>query len=170
MHKQCPIHPKLRHTLFECVTIRKSLNAPPLNQAGKRKDKEDDEGGDKSGAQDFQDPYNVVNVIFGGDDGFPTKRAQKLTLREIHSVEPATTRPLRYSEDLLDQLPEECQRAIRKEDFSLMPTDLRLLEGLLSPAETKEVLEAAATIDGIFLEDYPKECQMVQAYKKPRCS
>jgi hypothetical protein len=29
MHKQCPIHPKSRHTLFECVTIRKSLNAPP---------------------------------------------------------------------------------------------------------------------------------------------
>jgi hypothetical protein len=30
MHKQCPIQPKLRHTLFECITIRKSLNAPPL--------------------------------------------------------------------------------------------------------------------------------------------
>jgi hypothetical protein len=38
MHKQCPIHLKLRHTLFECLTIRKSLNAPPLPQAGKRKD------------------------------------------------------------------------------------------------------------------------------------
>jgi hypothetical protein len=98
MHKQCPIHPKSRHTLFECITIRKSLNAPPLPQAGKRKDKEDNEGGDKSGAQDFQDPKNVVNVIFGGDGGFPSKRAQKLTLREIRSVEPATTRPLRYSE------------------------------------------------------------------------
>jgi hypothetical protein len=35
MHKQCPIHPKSRHTLFMCVTIRKSLNAPPLPQAGK---------------------------------------------------------------------------------------------------------------------------------------
>jgi hypothetical protein len=56
MHKQCPIHPKSRHTLFECVTIQKSLNALPLLQAGKRKDKEDDEGGDKLGAQDFQDP------------------------------------------------------------------------------------------------------------------
>jgi hypothetical protein len=68
LHKQCPIHPKPRHTLFECVTIRKSLNAPPLPQAGKQKDKENDkEGGDKSGAQDFQDPKNVVNIIFGGD-------------------------------------------------------------------------------------------------------
>jgi hypothetical protein len=53
LHKQYPIHPKSQHTLFECVTIRKSLDAPPLHQAGKRKDKEDDEGGGKSGAQDF---------------------------------------------------------------------------------------------------------------------
>jgi hypothetical protein len=44
------------------------------------------------------DPKNVVNVIFGGDGGFPSKRVQKLTLREILSVEPATQKPLRYSE------------------------------------------------------------------------
>jgi hypothetical protein len=50
------------------------------------------------GAQDLQDPKNVVNVIFGGDGRFPSKHVQKLTLREILSVEPATTRPLRYSE------------------------------------------------------------------------
>jgi hypothetical protein len=98
MHKQCQIHPKSWHTLIECVTIRKSLNAPPLHQAGKRKDKEDDEGGDKSRAQDFKDPKNIINVIFGGDGGYPSKRAQKLILHEILSVEPATTRPLRYSE------------------------------------------------------------------------
>jgi hypothetical protein len=35
MHKQCPIHLKSRHTLFECIIIRKSLNAPPLPQARK---------------------------------------------------------------------------------------------------------------------------------------
>jgi hypothetical protein len=68
MHKQCSIHPKSRHMLFECVTIRKSLNAPPLPQAGKRNDQEDDEWGDKSGAQDFQahaevDP--VQNTLCG---------------------------------------------------------------------------------------------------------
>jgi hypothetical protein len=60
-------------------------------------EKEDDEG-DKSGAQGFQEPRNVINVIFGGDSGFPTKRAQKLTLREILSVEPAIQWPLRYNE------------------------------------------------------------------------
>jgi hypothetical protein len=72
MHKQCPIHPKSWHTLFKSVTICKSLNAPPLPQVGKRKDKEDDEGGEKSWAQDFQDPKNVFNVIFGRDGGFPS--------------------------------------------------------------------------------------------------
>jgi hypothetical protein len=51
--------------LFERIIIRKSLNAPPLPQEEKRKDKEDDEEGDKSGAQDFQDPKNVINIIFG---------------------------------------------------------------------------------------------------------
>jgi hypothetical protein len=50
------------------------------------------------GLKTSKDPKNVVNVIFGGDRGFPSKRAQKLTLRKILSIEPATTRPLRYSE------------------------------------------------------------------------
>jgi hypothetical protein len=77
-----------------------------------RKDRKNDEGGDKSGAQDFQvpknivniifgdfqDPKNIVNIIFGGDGRFPSKRAQKLILREILFVEPATIRPVRYSE------------------------------------------------------------------------
>jgi hypothetical protein len=39
--------------LFECVSLHKSLNAPPLPQAGKQKDPEDDNEIDKSGAQDF---------------------------------------------------------------------------------------------------------------------
>lgn len=72
--------------------------------------------------------------------------------------------------ELLDQLLEECQPSVRKEDFSVIPTELHLLEGLLSPAETKKVLEAIATIGEIFPEGYPEECQMVQAYKKPRRS
>jgi hypothetical protein len=76
------MHPKAQHTLFEHVSLRKSLNTPLLRQDGKRKDQEDDDKGDKSGAQDFQDLKNVINVIFGGDGGFPSKRAQKLTLRK----------------------------------------------------------------------------------------
>jgi hypothetical protein len=78
--------------------LRKSLNAPLLPQDKKRKDQGDNDEGDKSGAQDFQDPKNVVNVIFGRDGGFPSRSAQKLTLHEILSVEPAIQKPLRYSE------------------------------------------------------------------------
>jgi hypothetical protein len=44
---------------------------------------------------------NIVNVIFGGEGGFPSKCAYKLTLREILSVEPTTIKPLRYSNVLI---------------------------------------------------------------------
>jgi hypothetical protein len=82
---------RVRHhsQVTQCTT-------PPSGR--KAKDQEDDQGGDKSGVQDFQDPKNIINVIFGGDDGFPSKHGQKLTLHEILSVELATIRPLRYSE------------------------------------------------------------------------
>jgi hypothetical protein len=36
LHKQCVMHLKSRHMLFECVSLHKSLNSPPLPQAGKR--------------------------------------------------------------------------------------------------------------------------------------
>jgi hypothetical protein len=135
LHKQCLIHPKSRHTLFKCVTIRKSLNAPPLHQAGKRKDKEDDEGGDKSGAQDFQDPKNVINVIFGGDGGFPSKHAQKLTLREILSIEPAMTRPLRYSE-----IPISFSRDDQWTSFSELGKFLLVLHLIMAGSQLTRVL------------------------------
>jgi hypothetical protein len=28
LHKQCPVHPKSNHTLFQCISFRESLNAP----------------------------------------------------------------------------------------------------------------------------------------------
>jgi hypothetical protein len=83
------MHLKSQHGLFECVSLRKLLNAPPLPKDRKQKDQEDDDEGDKSRAQDFQDPKNIINIIFGGDDSFPSKRAQKQALREILSAEPA---------------------------------------------------------------------------------
>jgi hypothetical protein len=91
------MHPKSKHTLFHCISLHKSLNAPLPDQDNKGKDKDDEEG-DKTGAQGYQDPKNVVNVIFAGDRAFPTKHVQKLTLREILSIERAIQRPLRYSE------------------------------------------------------------------------
>jgi hypothetical protein len=46
----------------------------------------------------FQDASKIVNVIFGGDGDFGSRREQKLFLWEIMSIEPATPRPLRWSE------------------------------------------------------------------------
>lgn len=97
LHKKCPMHPNGKHTLFQCTVLRKSLNAPPPDDQGKDKEKED-EGDDKIGPPGFQKALNTVNVIFGGDDGIMTKRAQKLFRREVLSVEPAVPRPLRHSE------------------------------------------------------------------------
>jgi hypothetical protein len=89
----------------EVTTYALQVRQPPqvsqrstLPQARKRKDQEDNDKGDKSRAQEFQEPKNVVNIIFGGDGGFPSKHAPKLTLHEILSVEPTTQKPLRYSE------------------------------------------------------------------------
>jgi hypothetical protein len=53
------------------------------------------------GDQDFQDPKNVINVIFGEDGGFHSKRVKKLILREILFVEPTIKKPLRCSEVLI---------------------------------------------------------------------
>jgi hypothetical protein len=62
------------------------------------KEPEDDDQGDKSHNAKFQDASKIVNIIFGGDGDFGSRRDQKLLLREIISVEPAVPRPLRWSE------------------------------------------------------------------------
>jgi len=95
-NKKCPIHPKSNHSMFECTIIRKSLQSP-LPDAPKKKPNKDDNDNDKKDPDGFQKPENTVNVIFGGDPSF-FKRAQKLLLQEILSVDPAIQRPLKYSE------------------------------------------------------------------------
>jgi hypothetical protein len=63
LHKQCPMHLKSKHTLFQCISL------PDQDEKGN--DKEHEEG-DTSRGQGYQDPKSVINVIFGGDDSFPT--------------------------------------------------------------------------------------------------
>jgi hypothetical protein len=94
-NERCPIHPKSNHSMFECSIIRKSFQST-LSDTTKKKQNKDDED-DKKDPDGFQQQQNVVNVIFGGDPSF-SKRAQKLLLGEILSVEPAIQRPLKYSE------------------------------------------------------------------------
>ena len=77
-------------------------------------------------------------------------------------------------QELLDRLPEKHQRAIRKEDFTLIPSKLRpekcALGDLLPPVETEEVLEAHAAISSMYPPFYPEESKGVLQYKRPRSS
>jgi len=70
--------------MWECTILRKSFQSAPAD-APKKKNKDDED--DKKDPDGFQQPKNVINVIFGGDPIF-SKQAQKLLLREILSVEP----------------------------------------------------------------------------------
>jgi hypothetical protein len=62
------------------------------------KEPEDDDQEDHGHNPKFQDTSKAINVIFGGDEDFGSRRDQKLLLREIFSIELAVPRPLRWSE------------------------------------------------------------------------
>ena len=68
--RPCPLHPKVRHTILECINLRKSLQERQLQEDNKKKDKQDDEDGDKDGTMGFQQHANRVNMIYGGDSLF----------------------------------------------------------------------------------------------------
>jgi hypothetical protein len=65
------------------------------NSGGGKKDKKpmdkepkDDDQGDQGHNPKFQNASKTINVIFGGDGDFGSKRDQKLLLREIMSIKP----------------------------------------------------------------------------------
>jgi hypothetical protein len=62
------------------------------------KEPEDDDQGDKSHSAKFQEASKTINVIFGGDGDFGSRREPKLLLWEIMSVKPAIPRLLCWSE------------------------------------------------------------------------
>ncbi|KAG2641116.1 hypothetical protein PVAP13_2KG149700 [Panicum virgatum] len=76
-------------------------------------------------------------------------------------------------QELLDRLPEKHQCTIRKEDFTLIPSELRpekcTLGDLLPPDETEEVMEAHVAISSLYPPFYPEESKGVLQYKRP-CS
>jgi hypothetical protein len=89
---RCLIHPKSNHSMWECTILCKSFQSAPPDTPKKKQNKDDED--DKKDLDGFQQPQNIVNVIFGGDPSF-SKRAQKLLLREILSVELAIQRLLK---------------------------------------------------------------------------
>ena len=90
LKERCLWHPDKNHTTEQCFQLHRALKDVPEPQ-----NPHDRKGKAKQGDNDFQNPDKTVNVIFGGR---PTKRSQKLLLREIMSVEPATPTFLKWSE------------------------------------------------------------------------
>jgi len=72
--------------MWECMNLSKSFQSAPADAPKKKQNKDDED--DKKDPDGFQQPQNVINIIFGGDPSF-SKRAQKLLLREILLVKPA---------------------------------------------------------------------------------
>jgi hypothetical protein len=91
LQKKCPWHPGANHVAINCYHLRRTFNNPSSNKKNKSADKEpeEDDQGDKSHNVKFEDAMKTINVIFGGDEEFSSRREQKLLLQEIMSVEPA---------------------------------------------------------------------------------
>jgi hypothetical protein len=100
LQKKFPWHPGANHAVIDCYQLRRAFSNPGSSKKNKPVDKELEEydQGDKSHNVKFQDASKTINVIFGGDEEFNSRREHKLLLREIMSVEPAVPRPLRWSE------------------------------------------------------------------------
>jgi hypothetical protein len=101
LQKKCPWHPGANHVAIDCYHLRRTFS----NSGGGRKNKkpadkepEDDDQEDQGRNPKFQDTSKNVNIIFGGDGDFGSRRDQKLLLQEIMSIEPAVPQPLRWSE------------------------------------------------------------------------
>jgi hypothetical protein len=100
LRKKCPWHPGANHAAIDCYNLRRTFSNPSNDKKNKSTDKEpeEDDQGDKSRNAKFEDALKTINIIFGGDEEFSSRREQKLLLRQIMSVEPAVPRPLRWSE------------------------------------------------------------------------
>jgi hypothetical protein len=90
LQKKCPWHPGANHAAIDCYHLRRMFNNSGSGKKNKKsadKEPEDDDHDDQGRNLKFQDASKVVNVIFGGDEDFSSRRDQKLLLREIMSVE-----------------------------------------------------------------------------------
>jgi hypothetical protein len=101
LQKKCPWHPGANHVAIDCYHLRRTFSNSGDGKKNKKpvdKEPEDDDQEDQGRNAKFQDASKTVNVIFGGDGDFGSRRDQKLLLQEIMSIEPAVPRPLRWSE------------------------------------------------------------------------
>jgi hypothetical protein len=101
LQKKCTWHPGANHAAIDCYHLRRTFSnsgASKKNKMPVDKKPEDNDQRDQERTSKFQNASKTVNVIFGGDGDFGSRREQKLLLREIMSIEPVAPRPLRWSE------------------------------------------------------------------------
>jgi hypothetical protein len=82
LQKKCPWHPGANHAAINCYNLRRTFSNPSNDKRNKSTDEEpkEDDQGDKSHNMKFQDASKTINVIFGGDEEFSSRREQKLLL------------------------------------------------------------------------------------------
>jgi hypothetical protein len=83
LQKKCPWHPGANHATIDCYHLRRTFSNSGGGKKNKKppdKEPEDDDQEDHGCNPKFQDASKVVNVIFGGDEDFGSRRDQKLLL------------------------------------------------------------------------------------------
>jgi hypothetical protein len=82
LQKKCPWHPGAIHAAINCYHLRRTFSNHSNAKKNKPADKEpeEDDQGDKLHNMKFQDASKTINVIFGGDEDFSSRRDQKLLL------------------------------------------------------------------------------------------
>jgi hypothetical protein len=95
LQKKCPWCVNSKHAAIDCFQLNRTFGSPRNGKKNKStgKDPEDEDQEDKSETAKFQDASKTVNVIFGGDEDFCSKREQKLLLpgNSIHRAGGTTT-------------------------------------------------------------------------------
>jgi hypothetical protein len=86
-----PWHLGANHAAIDYYHLRRIFSNPGGGNKNKKpvdKEPEDDDQEDQGRNAKFQDASKTVNVIFGGEGDFGSRRDQKLLLQEIMSIEP----------------------------------------------------------------------------------
>ena len=94
---RCPLHPKGNHTIGDFYTFKDRYTRKDSKEnikEGNQKKEEEDNHEDKG----FQKSRGAVAVIFVGVPDSRSKHQEKLALRTIMVVEPATPRYLNWSQ------------------------------------------------------------------------
>jgi hypothetical protein len=77
LQKKCPWHPGANHAAIECYHLRRTFSNSGGGKKNKKpadKEPEVDDQEDQGRNPKFQDASKTVNVIFGGDGDFGSRR------------------------------------------------------------------------------------------------